>query len=99
MAGFLLESSKRMQKTTAASSQEEICRSIQQQGFAVIPDALNAAQITVANRVIDADVRSNSQAWAKFDETLLQSVDMLSRTEIWTSPLRTRRRSGRCACS
>ena len=69
-----------MQKPTAASSQEEICRSIQQQGFAVIPGALDTTQITVANRVIDADVRSNSQAWAKFDETLLQSVDMLSRT-------------------
>jgi hypothetical protein len=56
-----------MQKPTAASSQAEICRSIQQQGFAVIPDALDTTQITVANRVIDADVRSNSQAWAKFD--------------------------------
>jgi hypothetical protein len=55
-------------------------RSIRQKGFAVIPGALDTAQIAVANRVIDADIRSNSQAWAKFDETLLQCVDMLSRT-------------------
>ncbi len=69
-----------MPKSALASSHEEICRRIQEQGFAVIPDALDPARIAVANRVIDADVRSNSQAWAKFDETLLQSVDMLSRT-------------------
>ena len=69
-----------MSRSAVASSQEEICRQIQQQGFVVIPDALDQAQIALANRVIDADVRSNAQSWARFDETLSESVDILSRT-------------------
>ncbi len=69
-----------MEKVAIVSSPEEICRSLQVQGFAVIPDALNTAQITLANRVLDDDLRSNPRDWARFDETLTQCVDLLSRT-------------------
>lgn len=69
-----------MGKSTIVSSPEEICRSIEQQGFAVIPDALDAPQIAIANGVIDADLQANSRDWARFDESLIQTVDLLSRT-------------------
>ncbi len=63
-----------------ASTQDEICEQIQTQGFAVIPNALDPAQVALANRVIDADLASNPSDWVKFDETLMQTVDLLSRT-------------------
>ncbi len=69
-----------MPESAVISSSEEICRLIEHQGFAVIPDALDPARIAVANRVPDDDLQSNSAAWAKFNETLSQCVDLLSRT-------------------
>jgi len=69
-----------MEESAVISGQDEICRQIEQQGFAVIAEALEPAQIALANRVLDEDLRTNSQDWARFDETLVQCVDLLSRT-------------------
>ncbi len=69
-----------MPSPAVAQSHQEICGLIQQQGFAVIPGALTPAQIALANRVLDNDLESNSAAWAKFNDSLMQCVDLLSRT-------------------
>lgn len=60
--------------------EDEICRQIRDLGFTVIPHALDPTQIAVVNRVIDADLESNPLGWIRFDDTLIETVDILSRT-------------------
>src|SRR2546423_7363936 len=63
------------------SNSSEICREIQRQGFVVIPNALTEAEVAYANGVIDADLESHHTKWVRFDETLSETVDILSRTD------------------
>jgi ectoine hydroxylase-related dioxygenase (phytanoyl-CoA dioxygenase family) len=51
-----------------------------ERGFLVIPNTLSAEQLSVLNRAVDRDLREHDQKWVKFDESLIETPDVLSRT-------------------
>ena len=62
-------------------SQGQMLREFEEQGFVVIPNALDSDQIAISNRAIDDDLSTNLHDWVRFDETLIETVDVISRTE------------------
>ena len=75
----------------------------QERGFLMIPNALSGAQISELNRVVDRDLEKHGDAWVKFDESLMETPDVISRTAHALlnsiSPSRTPLRSESCATS
>jgi|SRR5579871_462054 len=58
----------------------DIARKFHEQGFIVIPNALTTEQISLLNRAIDRDLDQHENEWVKFDESLMETPDILSRT-------------------
>lgn len=51
-----------------------------ERGFVVIPGALDGEQLSILNRAVERDLEENSEAWVKFDESLMETPDVISRT-------------------
>src|SRR5260370_19732111 len=52
----------------------------QERGFLIIPNALSGEQIAELNRVVDRDLEKHGDAWVNFDESLMETPDVISRT-------------------
>ena len=51
-----------------------------ERGLLVIPNALSAEQLSILNRAVDRDLNEHDGDWVKFDESLIETPDVLSRT-------------------
>jgi len=51
-----------------------------ERGFLVIPNTLSAEQLAILNRAVDRDLDEHGGEWVKFDESLIETPDVLSRT-------------------
>jgi len=71
----------------------------QERGFLIVPNALSGAQIAELNRVVDRDLEKHGAAWVNFDESLMETPDVISRTAEFDFRSRTRSRSASCATS
>jgi hypothetical protein len=54
-------------------------REFEERGFIVIPNALSRGQVTTLNQAIDEDLRGNGDHWIQFNDSFLQTPDILSR--------------------
>jgi hypothetical protein len=54
-------------------------REFEERGFIVIPNALSPGQVTTLNQAIDEDLRENGDHWIQFNDSFLQTPDILSR--------------------
>ncbi len=62
------------------ADQQALAREFHDQGFLIIRDALSADQISILNHAVDQDLNQHSDEWVKFDESLIETPDVLSRT-------------------
>jgi ectoine hydroxylase-related dioxygenase (phytanoyl-CoA dioxygenase family) len=51
-----------------------------ERGFLIIPNALSSAQLSVLNGVVDRDLEKHKDKWVTFDESLIETPDVISRT-------------------
>ena len=51
-----------------------------ERGFLVIPNTLSLEQLSILNRAVDRDLDEHGGEWVKFDESLIETPDVLSRT-------------------
>lgn len=54
-----------------------------ERGFLIIPNALSAQQLALLNQEVERDLESHAAQWVKFDESLLETPDVLSRTGVF----------------
>ena len=52
-----------------------------ERGFLIVPNALSAEQLSILNCGIDQDLNQHDDCWVKFDESLTETPDILSRTK------------------
>ena len=51
-----------------------------ERGFLIIRNALSAEQVSILNRAVDHDFDEHGDEWVKFDESLIETPDVISRT-------------------
>ena len=51
-----------------------------ERGFLVISNTFSAEQLSILNRAVDRDLDEHDGEWVKFDESLIETPDVLSRT-------------------
>ena len=66
--------------TTGVTDHRALALEFQERGFLIIPNALSGAQIAELNRVVDRDLEKHGDAWVNFDESLMETPDVISRT-------------------
>jgi hypothetical protein len=54
-----------------------------ERGFVVIPNALPADALPALNLAVDRDLEQHGGDWVKFDESLMETPDVLSRTDVF----------------
>jgi len=60
--------------------QSSLVREFHERGFLIIRNALSAEQLTMLNYCIDQDFNQHGDQWVQFDESLIETPDVLSRT-------------------
>jgi hypothetical protein len=55
-------------------------REFHERGFLIIRNALSAEQLLFLNRAVDHDLDQHGEEWVKFDESLIETPDVISRT-------------------
>lgn len=65
---------------SSVQEQSSLVREFYERGFLVIPNALSAGQLAILNHGIDQDFDQHGDQWVKFDESLIETPDILSRT-------------------
>ncbi|MCW5977800.1 MAG: phytanoyl-CoA dioxygenase family protein [Bryobacteraceae bacterium] len=64
----------------ALQSPPLFAREFHEQGFLIVPNALSAAQVSVFNRAVTDDLENHGGEWVRFDESFLETPDVISRT-------------------
>jgi ectoine hydroxylase-related dioxygenase (phytanoyl-CoA dioxygenase family) len=64
-----------------------LAREFQERGFLIIPNALSTDEIAFLNRVVDRDLEQHGEEWVKFDESLIETPDVISRTTDFDSAI------------
>jgi hypothetical protein len=62
------------------ADQQALAGDFYENGFLVIPDALSEGQLIILNRCIDQDLSQYGDQWITFDESLIETPDVISRT-------------------
>ena len=57
-----------------------LVREFHERGFLVIRNALSPEQLSFLNRAVDHDLARYGEEWVKFDESLIETPDVISRT-------------------
>src|SRR5437867_379061 len=57
-----------------------LARDFHERGFVIIRNALSAPEISTLNLSVDRDLEHHGDEWVKFDESLIETPDVLSRT-------------------
>src|SRR5260221_6186474 len=65
---------------TQTADYRALALEFQERGFLIVPNALSGAQIAELNRVVDCDLKEHEDAWVNFDESLMETPDVISRT-------------------
>ena len=65
---------------TQPADHRALALEFQERGFLIIPNALSGAQIAELNPVVDRDLEKHGDAWVTFDESLMETRDVISRT-------------------
>jgi len=66
---------------TQTSDQRALALEFHKRGFLIIPNALSAIQVSELNRVVDRDLEKHGDEWVTFDESLMETPDVISRTD------------------
>lgn len=59
---------------------QALVREFHDRGFLVIPKALSDEQVMLLNRAVDHDLEHHGEEWAKFDESFIETPDVISRS-------------------
>jgi phytanoyl-CoA dioxygenase PhyH len=65
---------------TQPADHRALALEFQDRGFLIIPEALSKVQIAELNRVVDRDLEKHADSWVNFDESLMETPDVISRT-------------------
>lgn len=60
--------------------QRETALEFHERGFLIVQDALSAVQISALNHAVDHDLENHRDKWLEFDESLIETPDVISRT-------------------
>jgi hypothetical protein len=77
---YEFRSLERINMQTAAKDPRALAREFHERGFLVVPNALSSDQITNLNRAVSADMEKYPNDWVVFDESLMETPDVLSRS-------------------
>jgi hypothetical protein len=66
--------------TTQTADHRALALEFHERGFLIIPNALSSAQLAVLNGVVDRDLEKHKDKWVTFDESLIETPDVISRT-------------------
>jgi len=66
---------------------QALARDFHDQGFVVIRNSLSAEQLSIFNRAVDHDLSRHGGEWVRFDESLIETPDVLSRTSEFDSAI------------
>jgi len=66
---------------------QALARDFHDQGFVVIRNSLSAEQLSIFNRAVDHDLSRHGGEWVRFDESLIETPDVLSRTAEFDSAI------------
>jgi Phytanoyl-CoA dioxygenase (PhyH) len=66
--------------TTQTPDHRALALEFHERGFLIIPNALSSAQLSVLNGVVDRDLEKHKDKWVTFDESLIETPDVISRT-------------------
>ena len=58
---------------------QSLAREFHERGFLIIRNALSAGQLSFLNRAVDRDLAQHGEEWVKFDESLIETPDVISR--------------------
>jgi hypothetical protein len=59
---------------------QSLAREFHERGFLIFRNTLSAEQLSVLNRAVDHDLDQHGEEWVKFDESLIETPDVISRT-------------------
>lgn len=60
--------------------QPSLALEFHERGFLIVRNALSAAQVSTLNEAVDHDLKQHGDEWVTFDESLMETPDVLSRT-------------------
>jgi len=72
---------------TGLVDHQALARDFHDQGFVVIRNSLSAEQLSIFNRAVDHDLSRHGGEWVRFDESLIETPDVLSRTAEFDSAI------------
>jgi ectoine hydroxylase-related dioxygenase (phytanoyl-CoA dioxygenase family) len=58
----------------------ELALEFHDRGFLILPDTLTAEQVAGLNQAVDQDLEQHGREWVTFDESLMETPDVISRT-------------------
>lgn len=59
---------------------QKLALEFHQRGFLILPNVLSAGELSVLNRAVDHDLDQHGGEWVTFDESLIETPDVISRT-------------------
>jgi hypothetical protein len=65
---------------TQTADHRALALEFHQRGFLIIPNALSSTQLSLLNGVVDRDLEKHKDKWVTFDESLIETPDVISRT-------------------
>jgi hypothetical protein len=66
--------------TTQTADHRALALEFHERGFLIIPNALSSTQLSLLNGVVDRDLEKHKDKWVTFDESLIETPDVISRT-------------------
>jgi hypothetical protein len=66
--------------TTPTPDHRALALEFHERGFLIIPNALSSMQLSMLNGVVDRDLEKHKDKWITFDESLIETPDIISRT-------------------
>jgi hypothetical protein len=65
---------------TQTADHRALALEFHERGFLIIPNALSSTQLSLLNGVVDRDLEKHKDKWVTFDESLIETPDVISRT-------------------
>jgi hypothetical protein len=69
-----------MVKQAHIAQNHELALEFHDRGFLILPNALTAEQVSGLNQAVDQDLEKHGREWVTFDESLMETPDVISRT-------------------
>src|SRR2546422_2565990 len=65
---------------TQVADHRALALEFHERGFLIIPNALSGARVSELNLAVDRDLEKHGDQWVTFDESLMETPDVISRT-------------------